>query len=203
MPSRPKRKSKPTNASTVDVSPSDAVVQTDGESDLEPPKKRQKKAKGTAAKRKVNVADKARLLPSLNAMPLDIFYEVRVLESMLRPSSTHSLQICETLEPLDVLHLSWTSIYIHNTLMDKNATSALWKKSRSLIVGLPECPNDLNEAQYAHLMFGKDCYVRPLSRDGRRFCFFFFNNMMSSVALRSLGICTPFGPVDFERAHHV
>ncbi|PPQ92206.1 hypothetical protein CVT25_008980 [Psilocybe cyanescens] len=141
MPSRPKRKSKPTNASTVDVSPSDAVVQTDGESDLEPPKKRQKKAKGTAAKRKVNVADKARLLPSLNAMPLDIFYE-----------------ICETLEPLDVLHLSWTSIYIHNTLMDKNATSALWKKSRSLIVGLPECPNDLNEAQYAHLMFGKDCY---------------------------------------------
>jgi len=43
--------------------------------------------------------------------------------------------------------------------MSKRSMS-VWKDARANIVGLPDCPNELDEPQYADLLFGKTCNVR-------------------------------------------
>lgn len=100
------------------------------------------------------------------------------------------------MEPMDILSLSRTSRYIYYMLMD-TGSSAIWKKARSLIADVPECPSDLTEAEYARLLFGNDCYVSPLLKR-----VFFFNTRIFSVASKDLQSYIPHGSVDFEPAHH-
>lgn len=35
----------------------------------------------------------------------------------------------------------------------------VWKQARSNLEGLPECPDDLSEPQYANLLFEHSCHV--------------------------------------------
>ncbi|KAJ3887526.1 hypothetical protein GG344DRAFT_55560, partial [Lentinula edodes] len=63
------------------------------------------------------------------------------------------------LYPRDLLHLSRTSKDLRSILMSK-ATESIWRISRLNVAGgLPPLPNDLNEPQYAHLMFDSYCHV--------------------------------------------
>ena len=41
----------------------------------------------------------------------------------------------------------------------KRSSISIWKHSRSQFEGLPDCPDDLSEPQYAEFLFGKTCTV--------------------------------------------
>ncbi|EMD38467.1 hypothetical protein CERSUDRAFT_82729 [Gelatoporia subvermispora B] len=96
-------------------------------------------SKSNASKEKGRRACR-RTLSMLPDMPLDILFE-----------------IFGHLHPLDVLHLARTSKALRNVLMRRSAIS-IWKEARSRIQDLPECPLDLSEPQYAHLLFDPHCH---------------------------------------------
>lgn len=77
-------------------------------------------------------------LRELAEMPLDILYE-----------------IFGTLGLRDILHLSRASRELRNILITKRA-SFVWKRGREN-VSLPDCPRDLNEMQYASLVYDRTC----------------------------------------------
>ncbi|KDR81924.1 hypothetical protein GALMADRAFT_221811 [Galerina marginata CBS 339.88] len=79
------------------------------------------------------------MLKQLVEMPLDVLFE-----------------IFGGLDPIDLLHLARTTQDLRALLMSRSSIS-VWKQSRSNIPGLPECPDDLSEPQYANLSFGKSC----------------------------------------------
>ncbi|KAF9644141.1 hypothetical protein BDM02DRAFT_3103424 [Thelephora ganbajun] len=79
-------------------------------------------------------------LADLLKMPLDVFYE-----------------IVSYLHPLDILQLARASLGIRATLMSKNSVR-VWITARRMI-GMPECPPDLSEPQYASLVFEHICFV--------------------------------------------
>ena len=70
------------------------------------------------------------------------------------------IQIATWLEPRDLLNLSRSCKMFREFLMSKSQSSLkIWQASfRNL--GAPECPKDLNEPQYAELLFGVTCNVR-------------------------------------------
>jgi len=49
--------------------------------------------------------------------------------------------------------------------MDKSSTF-VWKAARSQVKGLPDCPANLTEPEYANLAFYVRCHVRSDSLDG-------------------------------------
>ncbi|KDR80012.1 hypothetical protein GALMADRAFT_242213 [Galerina marginata CBS 339.88] len=103
------------------------------------PRKRRKAADSKLPQAK-KVRGKRGILKQLIEMPLDLLFE-----------------IFGRLEPLDLLHLTRTTKDLRALLMNRSSTS-IWKQSRSNIPGMPDCPSDLSEAQYAHFMFGKSCH---------------------------------------------
>ncbi|RDB20037.1 hypothetical protein Hypma_012986 [Hypsizygus marmoreus] len=78
-------------------------------------------------------------LRQLAEMPLDLLFEV-----------------LSHLNPIDILHLSRTSKTLRGMLMNKTA-AFIWRHARAN-VGLPECPADLNEAQFTKLIFEPQCH---------------------------------------------
>ncbi|KAI5115479.1 hypothetical protein M0805_005578, partial [Coniferiporia weirii] len=66
-------------------------------------------------------------------MPADIFMEV-----------------AGRMEPIDVLRLSRVSLGFNEMLMSKQSRS-IWRAAR-MNVQMPECPDDLSEAQYISLL---------------------------------------------------
>ena len=60
---------------------------------------------------------------------------------------------------MDLLNLARTGKHLRNTLMRRSGIS-VWKAVRATVKGLPECPSDLSEPQYANLMFDMFCHVR-------------------------------------------
>ncbi|KII83892.1 hypothetical protein PLICRDRAFT_430736 [Plicaturopsis crispa FD-325 SS-3] len=80
-------------------------------------------------------------LAVLMDMPLDIFYEI-----MFR------------LTPLDILHFSRLSHHMRALFTSKSARH-IWLAARHNIAGLPECPGDMSEMQYASLLFEKNCHT--------------------------------------------
>lgn len=79
----------------------------------------------------------------ITEMPLDILFE-----------------IFGQLFPADVLHLSMSSKALRDILLRKSA-AFLWKQAflNMKITPPPPCPDDLNEPQYANLLWGKYCFV--------------------------------------------
>ncbi|KAJ3898634.1 hypothetical protein F5879DRAFT_1066131 [Lentinula edodes] len=68
-------------------------------------------------------------------------------------------KIFRYLESRDLLHLTRTSKDLRSTLMNKSSES-VWRIARANVTGgLPPLPSDLNEPQYAHLMFDSYCHV--------------------------------------------
>ncbi|KZO97156.1 hypothetical protein CALVIDRAFT_597868 [Calocera viscosa TUFC12733] len=66
------------------------------------------------------------------------------------------LEICSHLSPLDVLHMARTTRLWRRTLMSRSSTR-VWRAARGTIPGLPDCPEDVSEPQYAKLLFERDC----------------------------------------------
>ncbi|KDR70217.1 hypothetical protein GALMADRAFT_892175 [Galerina marginata CBS 339.88] len=66
-------------------------------------------------------------------------------------------EICGSLESVDILQVSWTCKNWHSIMMS-HSSIYLWKDARKRVPGMPDCPDDLNEPQYASLAFGKSCY---------------------------------------------
>ncbi|SJL13377.1 uncharacterized protein ARMOST_16819 [Armillaria ostoyae] len=64
-------------------------------------------------------------------------------------------EICEHLEPLDLLHLSRTTKDLRAILLQRSS-SFIWKSAREN-VNLPPLPDDLTEPQYASLAFDNYC----------------------------------------------
>lgn len=68
-------------------------------------------------------------------------------------------QLAEYIQPLDLLNLARTCKSLRELLMDKSATS-VWRSARRQVEGLPDCPDDLTEPEYANLVFYARCHVR-------------------------------------------
>ncbi|KAH9952089.1 hypothetical protein B0H21DRAFT_13030 [Amylocystis lapponica] len=93
----------------------------------------------TAAPKKTTRSGR-RSLSKLPDMPLDILFE-----------------IFGHLNPIDVLHLARTTKALRDILMRRSALS-IWREARAHVDGLPDCPADLSEPQYANLLFDPHCH---------------------------------------------
>ncbi|KAI9566219.1 hypothetical protein HD554DRAFT_2329841 [Boletus coccyginus] len=60
--------------------------------------------------------------------------------------------------PLDLLNLARTCRSLRDLLMDK-ASGFVWKTARRQVQGLPDCPADMTEPEYANLLFYSRCHV--------------------------------------------
>ncbi|KAF8186716.1 hypothetical protein BJ912DRAFT_852021 [Pholiota molesta] len=90
-------------------------------------------------------------LSGLLALPLDIFFEI----------TSH-------LHPLDLLRLSRASRHFARMFLRTDNRHA-WLAARRTVKGLPDCPSDLSEARYAHLLFESIC--SGCGKIGRRLLF--------------------------------
>ncbi|KAF9234865.1 hypothetical protein BU15DRAFT_52071 [Melanogaster broomeanus] len=70
-------------------------------------------------------------------------------------------QILSFLHPLDLLNLARTTKAFRQLLMRKSS-AFVWKASLRRVEGLPVCPPDLNEPQYAYLAFYPHCHVSAM-----------------------------------------
>ncbi|KAG8988272.1 hypothetical protein FRB90_002853, partial [Tulasnella sp. 427] len=103
--------------------------------------------KPTMKKRRRSSRRSAHRLDGIMTLPVDIFAEV-----------------CQYLKPIDLLQLARASHRLREILVSAEAKS-IWRTSRSLIEGLPDCPIDLTEPEYAALIFeigcqGPCCYAK-------------------------------------------
>ncbi|KAF5358484.1 hypothetical protein D9756_001346 [Leucocoprinus leucothites] len=82
-------------------------------------------------------------LQFMTEMPMDVLYEILI-----------------SLDPIDLLHLSWASKALHSIVMGKPSRhiwEAAFKDLYTSPHPPPPCPSDLNPAQYARLLFDKRC----------------------------------------------
>ncbi|KAJ4476547.1 hypothetical protein C8R41DRAFT_773579 [Lentinula lateritia] len=101
-----------------------------------------KKKKRGASKSSSKVRGRLGLLERLTKdIPLDVILEI----------------FCY-LEPRDLLRLARTSRDLRHILMSRTSES-IWRATRENVEGLPPCPDDLNEPQYAHIFFEPFCHV--------------------------------------------
>ncbi|KAF8186745.1 hypothetical protein BJ912DRAFT_970602 [Pholiota molesta] len=101
-------------------------------------------------------------LSGLLALPLDIFFEI----------TSH-------LHPLDLLHLSRASRHFARMFL-RTGNRHAWLAARRTVEGLPDCPSDISEARYAHLLFESVCSVRTS-------VFLHFSIRSVYVGLRGIG----------------
>lgn len=93
-------------------------------------------------------------------LPDDVLLEVSFFTVCLQNAiyqSSSELKIPKHLHPRDILNLARTSKYFRQLLMSKRSRS-VWRAARTTI-GLPDCPCELSEPQYATLVFSTDCQV--------------------------------------------
>ncbi|TDL24613.1 hypothetical protein BD410DRAFT_838126 [Rickenella mellea] len=67
------------------------------------------------------------------------------------------LEVFARLQPLDVLHIMWTSQRFRNLLVAPSS-AFIWKAARLNVKGFPDCPPHLSEVEYARLAFNPYCY---------------------------------------------
>ncbi|KAG8908980.1 hypothetical protein FRB99_000083 [Tulasnella sp. 403] len=80
------------------------------------------------------------------------------------------LQICEDLALGDLRNLCLINRRFRHVLTSKTCRR-YWQASLTKIQDIPACPPDLNEMQYAYLLYGTDCY--KCSKAGSKYHFFF------------------------------
>ncbi|KAF8549750.1 hypothetical protein OG21DRAFT_1488305 [Imleria badia] len=61
------------------------------------------------------------------------------------------------IHPIDLLNLARTCKSLRQLLMDRSS-AFVWKAARRQVNGLPDCPADLTEHEYANLVFYARCY---------------------------------------------
>ncbi|KAF9230877.1 hypothetical protein BU15DRAFT_56779 [Melanogaster broomeanus] len=70
--------------------------------------------------------------------------------------------ILSFMHPMDLLNLARTTKAFRQLLMRKSS-AFVWKTALSRVEGLPDCPPDLNEPQYAYLAFYPHCHVSAMT----------------------------------------
>ncbi|KAH0829105.1 hypothetical protein J3R83DRAFT_2571 [Lanmaoa asiatica] len=80
--------------------------------------------------------------------------------------------IAAYIHPIDLLNLARTCKSLRALLMDKSSVF-VWKSARRQVKGLPDCPPDLTEPEYANLVFYARChgcgkYVKTVFWEMRR-----------------------------------
>lgn len=133
------------------------------------PRKRAKRPTEGSQKRKKRVVPKPfrkvrgrlGLLERLvKDVPLEVSLEVCDDNPCFSLISSHRTKIFCYLEPRDLLRLSRTSHELRNILMSKSSED-IWRAARQNLRGeLQPPPPDLNEPQYAYIMFEPFCHVR-------------------------------------------
>ena len=142
----------------------DMQVDSEYEQDLPESSSRGKKRKFCEDKVSSQVKKfrgKRGFLRRLVEMPLDVLFEVCATLHLVTDQCLQYPQIFGHLKPLDLLHLARTTKDLRAILMNRSSIS-IWKHSRSQLDGLPDCPDDLSEPQYAEYLFGKACTVSPV-----------------------------------------
>lgn len=104
---------------------------------------------------------KPRQLSMFLMMPVDIGSEVIMLPPSITLANTIS-QIYGHLHPLDLLRVARTTKLLRTSLMSRSSRF-IWKKALSGVDELPGCPPDMNEPEYAYLMFDPQCNVSEAS----------------------------------------
>lgn len=90
-------------------------------------------------------------------LPLDIIYEVSILLFQLYMTLT-ALKVVSYLNPLELLTLGRLTKEFRALFMSRSSV-AIWRRVLRHVSGLPPCPRDLTEPQYASFMFEKFCMV--------------------------------------------
>ncbi|KAH0580667.1 hypothetical protein H2248_002157 [Termitomyces sp. 'cryptogamus'] len=138
----------PTHPSpTTVISDDEDLPQIDLESSDEEPirhKKRQKQPKSNNSSSHPslqfkNVRGRRGALKDIVEMPLDILQEIFMY-----------------LTPVEVLSLSRMCKSLRRILISKLA-ECIWKQARLNLDDFPDCPDDINEVQFANLIFGAFC----------------------------------------------
>lgn len=70
----------------------------------------------------------------------------------------YNIKVAVHLHPVDLLKFARLSIDFRALFMSR-ASKSIWRNVLSQVVRLPQCPEDLNEPQYANLMFETFCMV--------------------------------------------
>ncbi|KAG8721007.1 hypothetical protein FRC09_008628 [Ceratobasidium sp. 395] len=78
------------------------------------------------------------------------------LQGLMRMPIEIFTQIAYLLWPGDLLALAWSNKSFHGVLFQRSAVH-MWQRARSNVPGLPPCSPELNEPQYAALVFSKTC----------------------------------------------
>ncbi|XP_006459061.1 hypothetical protein AGABI2DRAFT_116022 [Agaricus bisporus var. bisporus H97] len=93
-----------------------------------------------AKRRRFKLLRKVDSLSIFAHVPVDIFYEISLY-----------------LHPQDLLNLSRSTRRLRELLMTRNARF-VWVSALSNVEGLPRCPSDLCEPQFANLSFDEHCH---------------------------------------------
>lgn len=94
-------------------------------------------------------------------LPMDIFSErvYLVLRCLVAQPYVGS-QICSYLRPLNLYHLSLVTPRFQEILTSDDSKH-IWKEVKKGYEGIPNCPPDLTEPQYARFVFAThECHVR-------------------------------------------
>ncbi|KZT08449.1 uncharacterized protein LAESUDRAFT_676534 [Laetiporus sulphureus 93-53] len=79
------------------------------------------------------------------------------LKDLLEMPDDVLFEILKLLHPKGLLNLARATKPFHGFLMSRKSMH-IWKSSRSLIDGLPDCPEHLSEPAYANLLFFSHCH---------------------------------------------
>ncbi|KDQ57882.1 hypothetical protein JAAARDRAFT_78398 [Jaapia argillacea MUCL 33604] len=85
-------------------------------------------------------------LANIMSIPMDVFFEI-------------TSKLC----PVDILQLGRASKRFRSTFMSRSSKH-VWVAARRNVPGLPDCPPDLDEPQYANLLFEHNCLACGKSR---------------------------------------
>ncbi|KAH7338103.1 hypothetical protein B0J17DRAFT_768297 [Rhizoctonia solani] len=129
---KPKAKPKPKTKSKATTN-----VETEEKEDPGPPRKRVRRL---GAKQASQTSKTPKTVLLIN-MPVEVLIEV-----------------ARYVHPLDLIMLSRVSKFLRELFMDKRS-ALIWRSARENLPGLPPCPDEVSEPQYAAMVFTKRCSV--------------------------------------------
>ncbi|CAE6399493.1 unnamed protein product [Rhizoctonia solani] len=68
------------------------------------------------------------------------------------------IEVAQYVHPLDLIMLSRVNKFFRELFMDKRS-ALIWRSARENLPGLPHCPDEVSEPQYASMLFTKRCSV--------------------------------------------
>ncbi|KAG8728635.1 hypothetical protein FRC12_021607, partial [Ceratobasidium sp. 428] len=109
--------------------------------DLSPPRKKRTRTNQLAKNKNTRkyVKGKRGGLSSFTKLPVEIFTQIAYL-----------------LSPGDLISLARSNRFFNNMLLQRSAIQ-MWRRAEANVPELPPCPSDMNEPQYAVLLFSKHC----------------------------------------------